>query len=49
VDPATYKRGNQLYRRKLRATAVPGAAFHIEVSRAATNPPVQEASLAAAP
>jgi hypothetical protein len=34
VDPATYKRGNQLYRRKLRATAGPGTAFQVRVARA---------------
>jgi hypothetical protein len=38
VDPATYTRGNQLYRRKLRATAVPGAEFRVQVAQPAVKP-----------
>lgn len=33
VDPKTYTGGNLLYRRKLRATAGPGTAFHLRVAR----------------
>ena len=33
VDPATYKRGNHLYRRKLRATTGPGTAFQVRVAQ----------------
>jgi hypothetical protein len=32
VDPATYTYGNHLYRRKLRATSVPGTAFRVQVA-----------------
>jgi hypothetical protein len=38
VDPMTYKRGNQLYRRKLRATAGPGTAFQLRVGTSARAP-----------
>ncbi|MEO5820242.1 MAG: GNAT family N-acetyltransferase [Vicinamibacteraceae bacterium] len=31
LEPATYDRGNLLYRRKLRATSVPGTAFTLDV------------------
>jgi hypothetical protein len=47
VDPATYTRGNQLYRRKLRATSVSGAEFHVHVSRPAVTPVSSEAAPAA--
>ena len=33
VAPATYKRGNHLYRRKLRATTGPGTAFQVRVAQ----------------
>lgn len=33
VDPQTYTGGNQLYRRKLRATAGPGTAFQLRIAR----------------
>ncbi len=47
VDPATYTRGNHLYRRKLRATSVPGAEFHVLVSRPAITPAPSAAAPAA--
>lgn len=49
VDPATYKRGNQLYRRKLRATAGPGTAFHVKVARAESVSTASDPALAGAP
>lgn len=40
IDPTKYTAGNQLYRRKLRATAGPGTAFQVRVARPepAANP-----------
>jgi Acetyltransferase (GNAT) domain len=49
VDPATYKRGNQLYRRKLRATAGPGTAFHLRVAQAEAVSTATDPALAGAP
>ena len=49
VDPATYKRGNQLYRRKLRATAGPGTAFQVKVVRAESVSTANDPALAGAP
>jgi hypothetical protein len=45
VDPKTYTAGNQLYRRKLRATAGPGTAFQIRVAIPARAPKASDQAL----
>jgi Acetyltransferase (GNAT) domain len=49
VDPATYKRGHHLYRRKLRAIAGPGTAFHVRVARVEAVSPATDPAPVGAP
>ena len=46
VDPMTYKGGNQLYRRKLRATAGPGTAFQARLAKPARVSKASDPALA---